>query len=90
VVLNATRSGSYLLQGHHGHEHGAPDNERHNDIMLDNRHRGHAHSRQERGQGHTHDVNIVGIFIHILGDAVNSLAVSKHLFQMLSEVSPPH
>lgn len=45
--------------------------------MLDDGHRGHAHARQRYGKTHTHDVNTIGIFIHILGDAVNSFAVSE-------------
>ncbi len=41
-------------------------------------HAEHAHARHDKkGTKHKHDLNILGVLIHILGDAINNVAVSK-------------
>lgn len=45
-----------------------------------NSHAGHAHARVSDGKSKPArfaDLNILGVLVHILGDALNSVAVSK-------------
>ena len=44
-------------------------------------HDGHAHARLldfKTSRRSTHDLNVLGVLIHILGDALNSVAVSAY------------
>ncbi|OCF32111.1 hypothetical protein I316_06267 [Kwoniella heveanensis BCC8398] len=77
-----------IILGGHGHTHGPEDSHGHSDETHEESHgrRGHEHKGQQH-DGHAHarprekkkksfaDINVLGILIHILGDAVNSIAV---------------
>ena len=68
-----------ILIGHHAHTHSSPTDVGGEDDSRSDQHRGHAHERQHSSsKKHGIDLNILGIFVHILGDAVNSIAVSEY------------
>lgn len=85
---------------HHGHSHDESHNDAtdSSDVQHDHSHSshtemsrtshdGHAHSRVKAKKGsRLHDINILGVLIHIIGDALNSVAVSK-LLQIISDSS---
>ena len=46
------------------------------EIQQDSWHAGHKHKTHQRGNGHSHgDMNIRGIFLHVMGDALGNLGV---------------
>lgn len=60
--------GMFMFHEHHGHDHGhghSRDGNAHD-------HSGHSHSH---GHGHGKDLNAYGVFLHVTGDALGSLAV---------------
>lgn len=52
-------------------------------------HAGHAHTRVQAKPPRFHNVNILGVLIHIMGDALNSIAVSESYTPCALRVLPP-
>ncbi|KAL0208687.1 hypothetical protein P9112_011274 [Eukaryota sp. TZLM1-RC] len=85
--------GLYLF----GHQHhgGGQCSHSHEEVLLDkasSEHHDHDHDHDhDHGHGHGHDVNMRGVFLHILGDALGSIAVLlSGLFMNFSNLKYAH
>lgn len=69
---HATEQSPLLAKGHASHDH--------NGAAHDDLHKGHNHKQPKEaksggGHGHSHDLNMRGVFLHVMGDALGNIGV---------------
>lgn len=67
-------SALFLHEHDHGHDHGSPLNEDEENIITTSTHASHMHI-VAKPKKHGMDLGIMGVLIHVLGDAINNIGV---------------